>query len=145
MIIEPALIDFPDGVFRLSGGQVLTRFDSGSYTAYSPGSVARAVLAEAVDDIEGTGAVMGEVIRGGVLSLDSLIGLDEDAIVSLGGRVDHERGEFIFGTITPPPQPCVCGCTDWITRDGPCVYGRRLLALADAGEEIPSTLTRRDV
>lgn len=84
----------------LASGTVLGRLDANDkYVAYDDTNMdgsetAVAVLAKAVDATDGD--VLGEIIVGGVLKHDQLVGLDAAAVTDLNGREDTVRNEFSF-------------------------------------------------
>lgn len=84
------------------GGTVLARLTaSGRYVPYAPGAAtdgsatAVGVLRQSVDT-DGALPKQGNIVLGGVLKADALIGLDAGAVTALNGRTDTARNMFTF-------------------------------------------------
>lgn len=79
----------------IEAGTVMA-FDSGSkkYVAYSGGDAAKCVLRQTVSTVDGDAA--GNLVFGGVLKLDLVIGLDAGALTDLGAREDTDRNILFF-------------------------------------------------
>lgn len=91
----------PGGDGLLPSGTVVARNASDEYVEYdttavdpAPEGTAVGVLRSAVN--VAAGPVLGNVVLGGDLKHDQLVGLDAAAVTDLNGRVDTTLNAFIF-------------------------------------------------